>query len=78
MKLRAPLAVVLAMSLSGCAVVSVAGAAVSVGATVVGTVVDVTVGAVKVTGKAIGSAVDAISGADEPAPADSAKAGPAK
>ena len=64
--------------LTGCVVMTVAGAAVSVGATVVGTAVDVTVGAVKVTGKAIGSAVDAMSGTNEPEPAPSAEPKPAK
>ncbi len=59
----------LAPLLSGCVVMTVAGAAVSVGAAVVGTAADVTVGAVKMAGKAIGSAVDAVGGADEPPPA---------
>jgi hypothetical protein len=77
-KRRAFVAALLLPALSGCAVVTVASGAVSVGAKVVGAAVDVTVGAVKVTGKAIGSAVDAISGADEPAPAASAEAGTAK
>jgi hypothetical protein len=56
-------------------VVTVAGAAVSVGATVVETAVDVTVGAAKLTGKAIGSVVDAMTD-DEPPPAAEPK--PAK
>ena len=58
----------LTLACSGCAVVAVASAAVSVGATVVGTAVDVAVGAVQVTGKAIGSAVDSISGSGKPEP----------
>jgi hypothetical protein len=65
---RAALAVLLAFTLSGCVVLSVAGAAVSVGATVVGAAVDVAVGAVKLTGKAVGSAVDAIRGDDKAEP----------
>lgn len=54
-----------AAALSGCVVVTVAGAAVSVAATVVGTAVDVAVGTVKVAGRAIGSAVDAVGDAGE-------------
>jgi hypothetical protein len=73
--LRAFALLSLPLWLSGCVVVSVAGAAVSVGATVVETAVDVTVGAVKLTGKAIGSAVDAMTD-DEPPPATEPK--PAK
>jgi hypothetical protein len=49
-----------------------------VGATVVGTAVDVAVGTVKVTGNAIGSAVDAVSGSNEPEPAPSAEPKPEK
>jgi predicted thioesterase len=64
----AALAVLLAITLSGCVVLGVAGAAVSVGATVVGAAVDVAVGAVKLTGKAVGSAVDAIRGGDKAGP----------
>jgi hypothetical protein len=64
-------ATLLVLALSGCAVVTVAGAAVSVGAAVVGTAVDVTVGAAKLTGKAVGSAVDAMTDDDvEQAPAE--------
>ena len=59
------------LALSGCVVLTVAGAAVSVGATVVETAVDVTVGAVKLTGKAVGSAVDAMTDdAEQKAPAE--------
>jgi len=64
--LRAFALLSLSLLLSGCVVVTVAGAAVSVGATVIGAAVDVTVGAAKLTGKAIGSAVDAIGGSDTP------------
>jgi hypothetical protein len=62
----------LAFASSGCVVVTVAGAAVAVGATVVEAAVDVTVGAGKLTGKAIGSAVDAMTDddPDEKAPAE--------
>jgi predicted anti-sigma-YlaC factor YlaD len=66
--LRLAGAALLALLLSGCVVLTVAGAAVSVGATVVGAAVDVAVGAVKLTGKAVGSAVDAIRGGDEAEP----------
>lgn len=65
--LRALLIATLTGALSGCAVVTVAGAAVAVGAAVVGTAVDVTVGAVKVTGKAVGGLVDTML-ADEAEP----------
>jgi hypothetical protein len=66
--LRALALLSLPLLLSGCVVVTVAGAAVSVGATVVETAVDVTVGAAKLAGKAVGSAVDAMTD-DEPPPA---------
>ena len=75
--LRAFALLSLPLLLSGCVVVTVAGAAVSVGATVVGAAVDVTVGAAKLTGKAIGSAVDAVSGPEDPQP-PAAAAKPAK
>jgi hypothetical protein len=79
MKVLLSIAVALLALLSaGCVVVTVAGAAVSVGATVVGTAVDVAVGTVKVTGKAIGSAVDAVSGSNEPEPAPSSEPKPQK
>ncbi len=45
---------------------TVAGAAVSVGATAVGVAADVTVGAAKLTGKAVGAAVDAVSSDEKP------------
>lgn len=68
--------------LASCAVVSVAGTAVSVGASAVGLAVDVGVGAAKLTGKAVGAVVDAASDDDnsgvnirfrEPTPADREK-----
>lgn len=59
------LAVLACLALGGCAVVTVAGAAVSVGATAVGVAADVAVGAVKVTGKAVGAAVDAVTPGNE-------------
>ena len=68
----------LVLSLSGCVVVTVAGAAVSVGATVVEAAVDVTVGAVKVTGKAIGSAVEAMTDEDDAEQKAAAEPQPAK
>jgi hypothetical protein len=45
------------MLLGGCAVVTVAGAAVGVAATGVGLAVDAGVGAVKLTGKAVGAMI---------------------
>jgi hypothetical protein len=51
------LAALLALSLGGCAVVTVAGAAVGVAATGVGLAVDAGVGAVKLTGKAVGAVI---------------------
>ena len=48
-------ACILATALSGCAVVTVAGAVVGVAATGVGLAVDAGVGAVKLTGKAVGA-----------------------
>jgi len=46
--------------LGGCAVITVAGAAVGVAATGVGLAVDAGVGAVKLTGKAVGAAAGAV------------------
>lgn len=57
----------LAAVLAGCTVLSVAGTAVSVGATAVGVAVDVTVGAARVTGKVIGGAVDAVTSSEDDA-----------
>lgn len=73
--LRAIGAALAVLALPGCVVVTVAGAAVSVGATVVEAAVDVTVGAVKLTGKAVGSAVDALTD-DDAAAGPSAPAQP--
>jgi hypothetical protein len=54
--------------LTGCAVVTIAGAAVGIAATGAGLAVDAAVGAVKLTGKAVGAAADAAtpSDGDEP------------
>ncbi len=58
---RVAMALAIAASLcSGCAVVTVAGAAVGVVATGAGLAVDAAVGAVKLTGKAVGAAADAV------------------
>jgi hypothetical protein len=46
--------------LTGCAVVTVAGAAASLAVTGAGLAVDAGVGAVRLTGKAIGAAADAV------------------
>jgi hypothetical protein len=51
------LAALVCLSLGGCAVVTVAGAAVGVAATGVGLAVDAGVGAVKLTGKAVGAMI---------------------
>jgi hypothetical protein len=51
------LVALLCLSLGGCAVITVAGAAVGVAATGVGLAVDAGVGAVKLTGKAVGAMV---------------------
>jgi hypothetical protein len=52
--------------LSGCAVVTIAGAAAGVAVTGAGFAVDAAVGAVKLTGKAVGAAADAVTpGGDE-------------
>jgi hypothetical protein len=71
-------ALLLCFSAAGCAVVTVASAAVSVGAAVVGTAVDVTVGAAKLGGKAIGSAVDAMTDDDDAEQEAPAEPKPAK
>ncbi len=52
--------------LGGCAVVSVASTAVSVGASAVGLVADAAVGTVKIAGKAVGAAADAVLPGKEP------------
>ncbi|MEJ1128815.1 hypothetical protein V9L20_14630 [Variovorax sp. CCNWLW225] len=45
---------------SGCAVVTVAGTAVSVGASAVGLAADAAIGTARITGKAVGAAADAV------------------
>jgi hypothetical protein len=50
----------LAVALSGCTVITVAGAAVGVAATAGSLAVDAAVGTVKITGKAVGMAADAV------------------
>jgi hypothetical protein len=54
-----------ALTLSGCAVVAIADAAVSVTAGVVGLAADVAIGTVKIVGKGVGKAADAVMGDDE-------------
>lgn len=51
--------------LSGCAVVSVAGTAVSVGVGAVGLAADAAIGTARLTGKAVGAAVDAAGGGND-------------
>jgi hypothetical protein len=58
LRLWAALACVAA--LSGCAVVSVASTAVSVGAGAVGLAADAVIGTARITGKAVGAAADAV------------------
>ncbi len=53
-------AIAVSMGLSGCAVITVAGAAVGVAATGVGIAADVAVGAVKATGAIAGAAASAV------------------
>jgi hypothetical protein len=48
------------LPLSGCAVVSVAGTVVSVGAGAVGLAADAAIGTARITGKAVGAAADAV------------------
>ncbi|RZL85583.1 MAG: hypothetical protein EOP82_32420 [Variovorax sp.] len=56
--LALPLA--LGLPLGGCAVVSVAGTAVSVGAGAIGLAADAAIGTARITGKAVGAAADAV------------------
>lgn len=58
--------------LSGCTVITVGAAAVSVTATAVGLVADVAVGSVKLVGKGVGAAIDAASDDETDATRDSA------
>jgi len=60
MLLRAFLLLSLVAALSGCAVVTVAGTAVSVGAGAVGLAADAAIGTTRITGKAVGAAADAV------------------
>jgi hypothetical protein len=49
-----------AAMLNGCAVVTVAGTAGSVGASAVGLAADAAIGTARITGKAVGAAADAV------------------
>jgi hypothetical protein len=60
MLLRTLLLSSLIAALSGCAVVTVAGTAVSVGASAVGLAADAAIGTARITGKAVGAAADAV------------------
>jgi hypothetical protein len=63
---RLALAGLVAAALSGCTVITVAGAAVGAAATVGGLAVDAAVGTVKLTGKAVGAVAGAVlPGGDE-------------
>ena len=66
--LPALLAGALLAGLSGCTVITVAGAAASIAVTGAGLAVDAAVGAARLTGKAVGAAADAITPDSEPAP----------
>lgn len=57
---RAAVLATLALALSGCAVITVAGAAAGVAATAGSLAVDAAVGTVKITGKAVGMAAGAV------------------
>jgi len=57
---RALLLLSLCAALSGCAVVSVASTAVSVGAGAVGLAADAAIGTARITGKAVRAAADAV------------------
>ncbi|VTU21726.1 hypothetical protein [Variovorax sp. PBL-E5] len=54
------LAMVLGLPLGGCAVVSVASTAVSVGAGAVGLAADAAIGTARIAGKAVGATADAV------------------
>ena len=58
--LRLLLLASLAAVLGGCAVVTVASTAVSVGAGAVGLAADAAIGTARITGKAVGAAADAV------------------
>ncbi|RUR70640.1 hypothetical protein EJP67_26630 [Variovorax guangxiensis] len=57
---RALLLASLSSLLGGCAVVTVASTAVSVGACAVGLAADAAIGTARITGKAVGAAADAV------------------
>ncbi len=57
--LIAALTLALGLPLSGCAVVTVASTAVSVGAGAVGLAADAAIGTARIAGKAVGAAADA-------------------
>jgi hypothetical protein len=61
---------VFSLTLSGCALVAVADAAVSVTAGAVGLAADAAIGTVKIVGKGVGKAADAVMGDDDKKPAD--------
>lgn len=65
--MRSLLAVMLAASCGGCAVVTVASTAVSVTAGAVGLVADAAIGTAKLVGKGVGKAADAVLGDDRAA-----------
>lgn len=56
----AALGLTAALLLGGCAVVTVASTAVSVGAGAVGLAADAAIGTARITGKAVGAAADAV------------------
>lgn len=58
-------ALLLALGLSGCAVVAVADAAVSVAVGVVEVAADAAIGTVKIVGKGVGKVADAVLGDDK-------------
>ncbi len=59
-RLAVAAAVVFATLMSGCAVVTVAGTAVSVGAGAVGLAADAAIGTARIAGRAVGAAADAV------------------
>ena len=60
MVIRTLLLLTFVAMLSGCAMVTVAGTAVSVGASAVGLAADAAIGTARITGKAVGAAADAV------------------
>jgi len=58
--MSATLALALGLPLGGCAVVSVASTAVSVGAGAVGLAADAAIGTARIAGKAVGATADAV------------------